>query len=125
MPSTRSHTCWSCIHRGMTENAGRPSRVRCTKTKRMGKLTRGYNCEMFEYEGKTGELGDDGIPLKNKQPRDYRTRKQWEREGRRIKEGETGRIMHASRASFRVYEYYLEEQTEPFDKTPPDNSSLD
>lgn len=91
----------------------RPERVRCTITKRMGKLTRAYNCEHFEYMQRHSSIGDDGIPIKNRQPLDYRTRNQWqETEGRRIKEGEKGVLMHSSRVSSKVYEYFLVDQTE-------------
>lgn len=89
--------------------------MKCKITKRMGKLSRGYYCQHFEYMQRSGELGDDGIPIKNRQPLDYRTERQWESEGRRIREGETGVIMHSSRLSLKVYEYYLIEQTEVID----------
>ena len=113
----RGHSCWSCQHCGESERGsqGRPKRVKCEITKRMGKLSRGYYCQHFEYMQRSGELGDDGIPIKNRQPLDYRTERQWESEGRRIREGETGVIMHSSRLSLKVYEYYLIEQTEVID----------
>ena len=60
-------------------------------------------------------MGDDGLPVKNRQPLDYRTRKQWEAEGLRIRAGETGRMMHASRMSLKVFEYFLIDQTEEID----------
>lgn len=113
----RGHSCWSCQHCGESERGsqGRPKRVKCEITKRMGKLSRGYYCQHFEYMQRSGGLGDDGIPIKNRQPLDYRTERQWESEGRRIREGETGVIMHSSRLSLKVYEYYLIEQTEVID----------
>ena len=113
----RGHSCWSCQHCGESERGsqGRPKRVKCEITKRMGKLSRGYYCQHFKYMQRSGELGDDGIPIKNRQPLDYRTERQWESEGRRIREGETGVIMHSSRLSLKVYEYYLIEQTEVID----------
>ena len=102
----RSHTCWSCSHCGPSEvgDGGKPKRVKCEVTKRMGKLTRGYDCRYFEYKQRPGELGKDGIPIKNRQPLDYRTANQWEQDGRRVKDGETGVIMHSSRMSLKVYE---------------------
>lgn len=113
----RGHSCWSCKHCGVSEigSQGKPKRVKCEITKRMGKLSRGYYCQHFEYRQRPKELGDDGIPIKNRQPLDYRTERQWESEGRRIREGETGVIMHSSRLSLKVYEYYLIEQTEVID----------
>ena len=110
----RSHTCWSCLHCGEAESGslGKPKRAKCTITKRFGKLSRGYDCKHFEYKQRTKELGADGLPIKNRQPLDYRTAKQWEDEGRRVKAGETGVLMHSSRLSMRVYEYFLIEQTE-------------
>ena len=110
----RSLTCWSCEYCGETERGsqGKPQRVRCLITGRMGKLARGNYCRRFEYKQRSKELGDDGIPIKNRQPLDYRTRKQWEAEGRQVKEGEAGKRMHASRMSFKVFEYFLIEQTE-------------
>lgn len=113
----RSLTCWSCEHCGEAERGseGRPRRVRCWITKRMGQLSRGYYCQRFEYKQRSKETGDDGIPIKNRQPLDYRTRKQWEAEGRRIRAGETGRMMHASRMSLKVFEYFLIDQTEEID----------
>lgn len=110
----RSLTCWSCEPCGEAERGseGRPRRVRCRITKRMGRLSRGYYCQRFEYKQRSKETGDDGIPVKVLQLLDYRTRKQWEAEGRRIKEGEVGRMMHASRMSLKVFEYFLIDQTE-------------
>lgn len=110
----RGHSCWSCEHCGKAERGsmGRPKRAKCDITKRMGKLSRGYYCQRFEYKQREKALGDDGLPIKNRQPLDYRTAKQWESEGRKIKSGETGVLMHSSRLSMKVYEYYLIEQTE-------------
>lgn len=110
----RAHSCWCCVHCGQSEKGsqGKPKRVKCEITKRMGKLSRGYNCQHFEYMQRSREVGDDGLPIKNRQPLDYRTRKQWEEEGRRIRSGEVGEKMHPSRLSMKVCEYYLVEQTE-------------
>ena len=79
--------------------------MKCEITKRMGKLSRGYYCQHFEYMQRSGELGDDGIPIKNRQPLEYRTERQWESGGRRISEGETGGSRHASGRSLKVREY--------------------
>lgn len=110
----RGHTCWSCRHCGRAEKGsmGRPVRVECVITKRMGKLSRGYNCKRFEYNQRSKVQADDGIMVKNRQPLDYRTERQWLQEGRRILSGEVGVMMHASRLSMKVYEYFLIEQTE-------------
>lgn len=95
----RSHTCWSCLHCGEAESGslGKPKRAKCTITKRFGKLSRGYDCKHFEYKQRTKELGADGLP---------------ENSGRRVKAGETGVLMHSSRLSMRVYEYFLIDQTD-------------
>lgn len=113
----RSHSCWSCLHCGQSElgDQGKPKRARCEITKRMGKLSRGYSCQHFEYRQRSKELGEDGLPIKNRQPLDYRTERQWMEEGRQIRAGETGVKMHSSRMSLRVYEYYLIDQTEVID----------
>lgn len=110
----RGHSCWSCVHCGEAEKGslGKVRRVKCTVTKRMGSLSRGHDCKHYIYQQRTKEIGDDGILIKNRQPLDYRTAKQWEQDGRRVKDGEAGVLMHPSRMSFKVYEYYLIGQTE-------------
>ena len=114
----RGLSCWSCQHCGEAERGsyGKPKRVKCEITKRIGKLSRGYNCQRFEYRQRLKDLGEDGLPIKNRQPQDYRTERQWESVGRRIRAGETGVKMHSSRLSLKVYEYYLIDQTDVMDR---------
>lgn len=121
----RSHTCWSCAHRGETgkSSTGRPETVKCTITKRTGKLARGHDCEHFECAYKGQEFGDDGYPIKNRQPLDYRTANQWRDSGMRIRSGEKGTLMHPTRMIRQLYEYFLIEQTEPVENSPADGTA--
>lgn len=58
-------------------------------------------------------VGTDGIPIKNKQPLDYRTANQWQEVNRQIKDNAIGVLMHSNSHSLKVYRYYLIDETEP------------
>ena len=73
----------------------------------------GYDCSFFEFKHRSNETGTDGIPIKNKQPFDYRTEKQWLECGRKIKQGVQGVEMHANSHSLKTFIYYLIGDTEP------------
>ena len=108
----RKLTCRSCIHSSQPDNPYRHKKCFCNKTKRTGNLVRGYYCEKFEFRQLAKPVGDDGVPVKNRFPQDYRTANQWNEVGRKIINGEVGIEMHPNRTTLRVYTYFLIEQTE-------------
>lgn len=114
----RSMTCWQCIHMKDTKDANgnhsnKPTSCLCEVTKRWGKLTRGNYCERFEYRQWHNSTADDGIPIKNRQPLDYRTERQWLDCRRKLKAGAIGKEMYASRNNMKnTYTYYLIDETE-------------
>lgn len=113
----RHLTCWQCRHLGETKSEGisnrDPIKNLCEITHRWGSLERGYDCKYFEYRQWHKRVADDGIEIKNRQPLDYRTEKQWLECGRKIKKGAVGKEMYASRHNMkRTYRYYLIEETE-------------
>ena len=61
-------------------------------------------------------MGDDGIPIKNRQPLDYRTEKQWEDAGRKVIDQSAGVEMHPTRRSRKTCIYYLIENTKLINK---------
>lgn len=112
----RKLTCRSCVYSGHPDNPYRHKKCYCNKTKRTGNLIRGYFCEKFEFKQLDKPNADDGLPIKNRFPQDYRTAYQWEEVGRIIKAGEIGTAMHPNRTSLKVYTYFLPEQTAPIEK---------
>ncbi len=110
----QAFTCYSCIHCTDTKSSkhGYPTKRYCDKTKRWGKMAIGYNCSFFEYKQRPNAIGTDGIPIKNKQPLDYRTAKQWLECGRKVKPGANGVEMHANSHSLKTFVYYLIGDTE-------------
>lgn len=119
MDSIRNFTCWQCKYRKIAtgnkpEPITKPVKCYCDKTKRIGSLKRGYNCNYFEYRQLHNEICCNGIPYRNRQPLDYRTARQWEEAGRRIKDNAIGKIMYANKHSTKTYSYYLIDETEKF-----------
>lgn len=110
----RSLTCWQCTNMGISDlKNGRPYKCICKVTKHWGKLERGRNCKSFEYKQWHNEVAPDGIPIKNRQPLDFRTEKQWEEEGRYVIDKAAGVEMYPSKRSMKkTYKYYLIENTE-------------
>lgn len=111
----RSFTCWSCVNRGeckSTKKLGHPDKCFCNETHRWGSLERGHYCSKFVNANTEEMLADDGIPIKNMQPLDYRTANQWEEHGRKIKAAAEGKVMHPKANSRQTYVYYLIEDTE-------------
>lgn len=114
-PVLRMKTCWQCKNMGDTkgQKAGFPERCQCQITKRWGKLERGYYCDKFEYRQWHNAKSPDGILIKNRLNKDYRTKKQWENAGRKIKNDAIGLEMYASKHNLTTkYKYYLIEETE-------------
>ena len=109
----RNLSCWQCQHMGITENNknNRPEKCLCQITKKWGKLERSYYCNKFEYRQWHNEIAPDGIPIKNRQPLDYRTEKQWEECGRKVIDQAAGVEMHATKSSSKIFKYYLIENT--------------
>lgn len=108
----RNNTCWQCQHMVTTEEKNyRPEKCLCKITKRWGKLERGYYCEKYEYRQWHNAVAADGIPIKNRQPLDYRTEKQWEDSGRQVIDHAAGVEMHATKSSSKTFIYYLIENT--------------
>ena len=107
-------TCYSCIHCKQTKSnkPGYPTKRLCEITKRWGSMNLGYDCSFFSYKQRPNAIGTDGIPIKNKQPLDYRTSNQWLEAGRKIKQNAVGLVMHSNSHSLRTYTYYLIEDTE-------------
>lgn len=64
----RIFTCWSCSLHGeiVEKDSWHLPKVKCTYTKRAGKLSRGYNCNHFKYKQIHKDVVDDGLPIKNK-----------------------------------------------------------
>lgn len=92
--------------------SGRHKKRLCGLTKRWGDMAKGRYCKRYEYRQLSGTIAEDGIPVRNRVPDDYRTRKQWEAAGRKLKESAVGVEMHANRHSGKTYMYYLVEDTE-------------
>lgn len=119
----RGFTCWQCKHCAKTSDLNgkptrKPQKSLCALTKRWGSLNRGRCCERFEYFQWNKSVADDGLEIKNRQPLDYRTEKQWLACGRRLKPSAVGKEMHASRHNMKtVFRYYLIEETEECLKT--------
>lgn len=114
-PILRSMTCWQCKHlkdvKG--ERVGFPEKSLCDITRHWGLLQRGNYCEHFEYRQWHNAVAEDGTPIKNRQGKDYRTERQWENVGRRIKPDAVGAEMYANRHNMTTkYKYYLIEDTE-------------
>lgn len=114
-----SFSCYSCVHCIDTKSnkPGYPTHNYCEVTKRWGKLQRGHYCNNFEYMQRPNAVGTDGIPIKNKQPLDYRTANQWQEVNRQIKDNAIGVLMHSNSHSLKVYRYYLIDETEPLKGT--------
>lgn len=114
----RAMTCWQCKYVGLTKardenKVGSPDKNLCEITRRWGSLKRGYTCERFEYRQLDKSKAEDGIEIKNRQPLDYRTERQWMESGRKLKDGAIGKEMYASRKNMKMkYRYYLVEETE-------------
>ena len=114
----RSMTCWQCKHLADIKDRNglhgvSPEKSLCEITHRWGNLERGRYCDKFEYRQWNNSVADDGIEIKNRQPLDYRTEKQWLECGRILRPGAVGKEMYASRHNMKKkYRYYLIEETE-------------
>lgn len=116
---TRNFTCWECIHGIDYENEfvarglSVPVSCRCVLTRRKGLIDRGHVCSRFVYKQLSKAMADDGTEIRNRQPLDYRTERQWAEAGRRLKDGAVGKEMYPSRSNmYKKYRYYLIEETE-------------
>lgn len=115
----RGFTCWQCKNMGFTEGKKQnsPEKCQCLKTKRWGKLERGYYCKNFVYKQWHNTTAPDGALIKNRQNEDYRTERQWELAGRKLKNNAVGVEMYASRHNMTTkYKYYLVDETEEIEK---------
>lgn len=119
-PPLRTLTCRACKHCLLVSNiengihTNYPKRNKCEITKREGNLERGKWCKHFKFRQLRNAFADDGTPIRNRQPEDYRTRNQWREVGRYIKPNEVdkGKEMYANRNNMKTkYTYYLPEQT--------------
>ena len=106
----RGDTCARCQH--CREYDPHEKTNRCDVSKRHGSILRGHYCENFKHRNGSGLFYRDGVPVRSKTSDDYRTELQWEKVGRKIKEGEKGLLMHPSMNTLKKYVYYLIEQTE-------------
>lgn len=108
----RQTTCNQCLH-GMAKGVNY-NRTYCRKTKREGNATRACYCEKFESRLKRSgeEVSAQGFKYRSKQVEDYRTKRQWEDVGYRVKEGVKGHEMHPSMLSSKTYIYFLPEEVE-------------
>ena len=109
----RQSTCNQCSH-------GRPVGIDyrityCEKTKRKGKASRACYCEKFERRLKEScdRVSDLGFKYRSKQVEDYRTRRQWEDAGYKVKDGIQGHEMHAVSGSSKTFIYFLPDEVEP------------
>lgn len=116
-PFLRQESCWRCAYgySGETDGPvpGKIERVRCDITHRMGSIWRALYCKHFTPRWKP-ELyyGADGIPIRNKTSLDYRTERQWNDAGRRLKNDAVGLDMHATIMGKITFRYYLVDETE-------------
>lgn len=116
-PFLRQESCWRCAygHSGETEGkiAGLIERVRCDITHRMGSIDRACYCDKFKPRF-AAELyyGEDGIPIRNRTSLDYRTERQWNEVGRRLKDDAVGLDMHSTVMGRKTFRYYLIDETE-------------
>ena len=113
----RQSTCNQCLH-------GRPRGIDyqksfCEKTGREGSVERACCCEKFErrLNSSSSILSPQGFKYRSKQIEDYRTRRQWEDAGYKVRDGEVGYEMHASMMSGKTFLYYLPEQVERMNDT--------
>lgn len=115
MEIKRSMTCWQCKHLDKTKgiHPSKPEKSFCGITRRWGNLVRGKYCDKFEYKQWHNRFAPDGVEIKNRQPLDYRTKKQWMESGRKLKDGAIGKEMYSTRNNMKIkYRYYLIEETE-------------
>lgn len=106
----RSNTCWQCKHCEKTDYF-KPKKRFCGVTRRWGNIIKGNWCKKWEYRQLPNPIASDGLPIKNRQPLDYRTAEMWNEVGRCIKPDAKGVEMHANRQSMKTYIYYLIEDT--------------
>lgn len=112
----RNNSCWQCVHCVKGDGdpvSGRHKKRLCDITGRWGSLQKGWYCLKYEYRQLPNVTADDGIPVRNRLQEDYRTRKQWEEAGRKVKDTAEGVVMHANRHSTKTYLYFLEGDTIP------------
>ena len=107
----RSLTCWQCKNMGETDSY-KPKRCKCQINDKWIALEYGRDCKKFEYRQWHNEKAPDGVPIKNRQPLDYRTEKQWEECGRKVIDPAAGVDMYATRHNMKTkFRYYLIEDT--------------
>lgn len=109
----RQSTCLRCIQ---GENAGTDwARAFCKKRRKVTNVYEACYCEEFlKRLDLSGDVYSDlGYKYRCRQNKDYRTKKQWEAAGYKIKEGMKGHKMHASSMSTKTYLYFLPEEVEP------------
>ena len=108
--------CVNCIDKKDMKN-GVFTKRKCSLTNRWGHMNKSYTCTMFENISKSSSTTMyNGFLVSKDQIEDYRTEKQWNESGYKVKDGSTGYEMYASRWSARNdgkrYVYYLPEQVE-------------
>lgn len=86
-------------------------------TNRWGSMNRAFYCTKFENKrGQSSTEEINGRRIRKNQVEDYRTAKQWEKAGYRVKLGAKGTEMYASSMAAMhdgsVFIYYLPEQVE-------------
>lgn len=108
----RQSTCNQCIHG--TAKGINYKKSHCEITKREGNAERACYCAKFvsRLDGSSSLVSPQGFPYRSRQIEDYRTRRQWEEAGYKVKIGEEGHKMHSSMNSSKTFVYYLPEEVE-------------
>ena len=61
-------------------------------------------------------MSELGFKFRSKQVEDYRTQRQWEDAGYRVKQGVEGHEMHPVRNTQKTFIYFLPEEVEPINE---------
>lgn len=115
----RQLPCYHCVHCVESKDMRRGSftKRKCGLTRRWGSMKKAFYCTRFENKRNKSSVEEvNRYRIRKDQVEDYRTANQWAEAGYRVKSGEEGTEMYASRLAAMhdgpVYTYYLPEQVE-------------
>lgn len=118
----RQLPCYHCVHCVGSKDLKRGSfaKRKCALTERWGSMQKAFYCTRFE--NKLAESSDEqinGYRIKKDQTEDFRTANQWLEAGYKVKAGEKGAEMYATRMAAmnngKRFLYFLPEQVRPID----------
>ena len=108
----RQSSCANCYY-GSYES-GEYRKMRCDKLKELVQKDNACYCEGFVpiFKENSDQVSYLGYKYRSFMGEDYRTEKQWEKAGYKVKEGVTGTKMHASLLVSKVYVYFTKDEVE-------------